>query len=719
MNPHSAPAPRRPATDAPVRDREATFLRGFVGREDELALFRAELDQPPETVPVLALHGPCGIGKTQLLRRFAVEARRRGRDVVEVDAARTEPTEDAFASAADVPRTGRPVLLVDGADRLGPLEDWFRDRFLTGLPPGSLVVLAGREPPGLRWRTDPAWADTLRVGRLGRLSRAESGRLLQDAAPGRITASRARLAFAAGHPLALRLAARDRDAPPGDDWQPSPEAVAELLDHMVGPVPSPLHRQALEICAHVPGTTEELLRAFLPEQVHEVFDWLRRRSYTTSGRAGLRLLPVVAEALDRDLRWRAPDAYLSLHKALRAHLQTLIRTRPEPVSLGAARAFNDVQTRGRRFPAPGLDEHADPGYEAVYETTCDAEDLPAVRDLVHEQLGTEGVDAVDFWLHRRPRGFCLYRSARTGEVVGVLGLLTFDRWDAAETAIDPVAAVVREHVESHRELRPGQRVNLVRFALLRRRPRDLPATAIAMLARVTRELHIQDRLAWTFHVRGGDGPDCLPEYADFHRLPSGPQLAAQRVTLFGHDWGTTGMSEWCDLLDDRMFFGLRTPGITRPLRTTVLSRAAFDQAVHDMLRFWHQRERLAANPLLHAAFVSRRSGDPEENLRRLVVRAIESIDQDPKAKGQRAAVWATYVKGGSTQQAVARELALSFSTYRRYLKRGLERVCWHLWEQEVTYAARITVPSFAAAPGRPRGSHDSSNSQVRTAIEEG
>ncbi len=107
------------------------------------------------------------------------------------------------------------------------------------------------------------------------------------------------------------------------------------------------------------------------------------------------------------------------------------------------------------------------------------------------------------------------------------------------------------------------------------------------------------------------------------------------------------MSEWCDLLDDHMLFGPRAPGITGLPHTTVLSRAAFDRAVHDVLRDWHQRERLAGNPLLHAAFVARPSGDPEENLRRLVLRAIESIDQDPRAKGQRAAVW------GRTSRAAA------------------------------------------------------------------
>ncbi len=676
----------------PLHARQQTFLRRFVGREDELEAFRAALDDSSGAVPVLTLYGPSGIGKTALLRRFALEAAQRGRTVTEVDAELIEPTEQAFRAAAGFTGTAPQVLLVDAVDRLEPLAGWIRDQFLPRLPPGSVVVLAGRRPPSLSWQADLSWDGTFRVHRLSGLSRSQSAHLLRDSTPGRVTDRPARLAFADGHPLALRLVGQDRDTPSGGDWRPSPEVVQDFLERVLGPVPSATHRQALEICAHVPDTTEDLLRVFRPDDAHELFGWIRQQPYALSRRSGLRLLPVVAEALDRDLRWRAPDAYLSLHKTVRTYLQHLVRNRPEPTSLRAAGAFNYIQTRGRRFPGFDWDEDDD----TVDETPYGADDDRAVRDFAHRELGPEGAAAVDFWLHRQPAGFRLYRSVRTGDLVGILGVLTLDRWDAVETVVDPVVAVARDHIEACRELRPGHQVHLVRFALVRRRAPELPTVSARMAACVTRKLLRLNQPEWSVHaVSGVDERSVrLLEFADFRQLPSGPLLAEQRVRLFARDWGTNRIDEWGDLLDDRMFFGLRTPGVAGLPRTTVLSRASFDRAVHDALRDWHQRERLAANPLLHASFVARRPGAPEANLRQLIVRAVEAIDEDPKAKIQRAVVWATYVEGGSTQQTVARELSLSFSTYRRYLKRGIERVCWHLWEQEVTYGAQVAVSRF-------------------------
>ncbi|MEU5634063.1 hypothetical protein ACH47C_16730 [Streptomyces rishiriensis] len=342
-------------------------------------------DDRTSPVAVLALHGPGGIGGTTLLRRFAVDAERRGRHVVEVDAERTEPTERAFAAAADAAGTGRLVLLVDAADHLGSLEDWFRDRFLTRLAPGSLVVLAGRRPPSLRWRTDPAWYDTLRVVRLEGLSPAGSARLLRDATTGRTADRAARLAFAGGHPLALRLVGSDRgDGPPGE-WQPSPHVVEDLLDRVVGPVPSPVHLRAPEICTHVTEVPEDLLRALLPDHAHEMFDWMRRQPYATSHRNGLRLLG----ARDR------------------------------------------LRRRGRLLGA----------------------------GLMREELGAEGDEPLDFRLHRRPAGFRVYRSVRSGDVGG------FPRSVAG------------------RGLRPGRRVQLVPFLLVRRRSADRPAALAATSSR--------------------------------------------------------------------------------------------------------------------------------------------------------------------------------------------------------------------------------------------
>ncbi|MGW6793680.1 AAA family ATPase [Streptomyces chartreusis] len=688
-----------PSSATGKRLRQDRLLRASTGRQEELERFRAALERHTGSPVVLALHGPGGIGKTALLQRFAVEARQRGRRVVEVDAEQIDPTEEAFAAAMDVAGAQRVVLLVDAVDCFNRPERWLRDRLIAEMPADSLAVLASRCPPSLSWRTDPAWDDTLEIIPLHPLHPTESAHLLHITVPGQIADRRSRLAFAGGHPLALRAVGRDPGITTAGGWQPSPYVVEGLLDRVVGAVPSLVHRRALEICAHLTEITEDSLRLFLPDHAHEVFDWMRRQPYIESRRSGLSLLSVVGEALDRDLRWRAPGYYLTMHQEVRAHVTHLVRSGPEPDSLRAAALFNHVQAMGRWLPGFDWTDRE----EHTYEGTCGAEDISAALDLAREVLDTDGVKAFDFWLHRRPASFRLYRSTRTGKIAGCLGLLNFNRWDAVETAVDPVVAQIRNHVETHRELRSGQQVQLVRFALVRRHPLERPAVLARMMARITQDILSQDQLEWTFACNS-DGPTArLLEYADFHRLPRTPWLMGQGITLWEHDWGLRGVDEWIGILDNQMISGPPSGSSVRYPRPTHLSRAVFDRAVHDALRNWHRWERIADNPLLQAAFVAALTGNPEENLRTLIVQAIEAADEGGRTKQQQAVVRATYLEGTSTQQAVARKMSLSFSTYRRYLKQGIERVCWQLWKHETTRTA-LAASSFRAlgSPGSDR-----------------
>jgi hypothetical protein len=51
------------------------------------------------------------------------------------------------------------VLLVDSFERCRDMEEWVRNHFLSRLPMGALVVLAGRVPPDPLWRADLGWGD--------------------------------------------------------------------------------------------------------------------------------------------------------------------------------------------------------------------------------------------------------------------------------------------------------------------------------------------------------------------------------------------------------------------------------------------------------------------------------------------------------------------------------------------------------------------------------
>lgn len=129
-------------------------VSGFVGRVEELELVDAVLRDPSHPFRVLYLHGPTGIGKTELLRAMAAEARRLEVPVAHVDGR----TCDAWGW--EVPNhvlrvstgAGR-VLLVDDYQPAG--DGTARRRVLPALTDDVLVVLASSRPPPVSWLEEP------------------------------------------------------------------------------------------------------------------------------------------------------------------------------------------------------------------------------------------------------------------------------------------------------------------------------------------------------------------------------------------------------------------------------------------------------------------------------------------------------------------------------------------------------------------------------------
>ncbi|MFF2525371.1 AAA family ATPase [Streptomyces liangshanensis] len=656
--------------------------RGFVGRAEERALFRAALGGGPDGCAVLFLHGPGGIGKSALLRRLGDDAQAAGRPVVRVDGRTTGPSRDRFAGEARAAlTTPGVVLLADSFERSEDIEEWLREEFLPRLPGDAVVVLAGRNPPGAAWRTELEWAETLRVVALRNLPPADAGALL--AARGVPAGSRdALLAFAGGHPLALTMAAEvaAHDAGGTNDWTPDGNVVGTLLSRLVGAVPTAAHQHALEVCAHAFTTTEELLRAVLPGDAGPLFTWLRTLPYVEADAHGLFPHDVVRDALDADLRWRDPQGYEAMHRRIRGHLLDRARGSSGPDALHTMGALSFLHRHGGVLP----DFFTWRGEREAREDTVRPADREAVVGMARTTEGEESARLAGFWFDRRPADFRIHRNPLTGEPLGFLAWLRLTTPDEG-SADDPVVAAAWHHTRAAGPLRRGEEIALARFMVHPASYQRPSAVTDLIQMRILSEWLRADHLAWSYLVVA-DPAFWAPQmdYLDQHRVADPVTVGERTYTLFAHDWRAVPPVPWLDRHIEQELFGPRAATPAPAPQLAVLSRPEFDAAVVGALRAWHRPDTLRTNPLVRSRLTTGPdAADPVAALRALLAEAVERLASDPRTEHLRQVLALTYLRGVPTQEAAAERLGLPFSTYRRHLARGNGLVCDRLWGREL------------------------------------
>ncbi|MFI6720281.1 AAA family ATPase [Kribbella sp. NPDC050470] len=667
----------------------------FVGRAAELDLFRAALGAEEPAFRMLFLVGPGGVGKTTLLDAYAAivdEAvtcvvRIDGRDVVGTPAGVTE----ALAGTVDIapgdaairlPYGERLVLLVDGWERLSAVESWLRERLLPRLPASTIVVVASREPPGPEWRADPAWSELLRIVSLRNLEQADVRRYL-DRRGVRADRHADVLSLTYGHPLALSLLADRLRRDPDADLTTLPmDVVAGLLRWLVADVPSVAHQRALEVSAVARTTSEGLLRAVVADtgDPHLVFQWLAGLSVTELRTGGLVPHDLVRDVLDADLRRRDPDGYREVFRAVRADTLARIRGSEGRAQQHAIADLKFLFRNLRSVLAPV--EWQTWGNE--YPDRARPADHQAIEDLVRTGEGDDSAALVRRWLDRQPDGFHVIRGM-DGTVRGVLALLDLTVVTPADRDADPGTAAAWRFAQSTAPVRAGESVGHCRFIVDSEVYQGPSATLNAVPVLTLQRQLATPHLAWDFVTLAE--PDRWNDYfaaADMPRAVGADfVVGGRRYGLFGHDFRRVPVElmteRWTEraLADDAL---LQPAAVPEP-ELLVLARGDFADAVKQALRDLHRPDLLRRNPLLRTRCVA--GHEDADGLGKLLHTAVATLADDPRDDQLYRALQTTYVRASRTQEAAAAALGLPFSTYRRHLRQGHDRVVAWLWRREL------------------------------------
>jgi hypothetical protein len=688
-----------------LMDRLAAARRQrFVGRSGERALFRSALEAEEFPFVVLYLFGSGGVGKTTLLREFAYLATQMQTPGFYIDSRNIEPSPEVFLTVlrqslglGDQTEPGswlaaqakRAVILLDTVELLAPIEAWLREYFLPGLPANVLVVMAGRNPPPVAWRTDPGWAAMMKVIPLRNLSAEESREYLARC---QVPLDEHGVVwdFTRGHPLALSLVVDVFAQRPGGHFQPeeAPDVIKTLLDQFVQKAPSPAHRAALEACALVRLTNEALLAALLQMgDVHELFEWLRSLSFIEMDRRGLFPHDLAREALVADVRWRNPEWYAELHSRARAYYISRVQ---QGDAEEQGRVLSDYVYLHRDNPVvrPYFEWQAS---SMVFADTLRPEDAPALVEMVRRHEGEEAGRWAAEWFERQPKGVNVVRFA-SGEPQGMVVALALEKIDPALRGRDPAVRSVWQFLEQSAPLRPGETATLFRFWLAHDTYQEVSPVQSRIFFTMVQHYLTTPRLAYTFlPCANPTFWQAVFAYADLARIEAADYIVGgRRYGVYGHDWRTITPMAWLALLAERELDAEIRPETTNPAEAVaILSQEEFAEAVRDALRDFTNPNALRNNPLLQARIVLRRCGPNKsstqriELLQKLLRETTALLQKSPKQIKLYRALQHTYFEPAPTQEQAAELLDLPFSTYRRHLRAGLNAIAEQLWQQEI------------------------------------
>jgi hypothetical protein len=252
-------------------------------------------------------------------------------------------------------------------------------------------------------------------------------------------------------------------------------------------------------------------------------------------------------------------------------------------------------------------------------------------------------------------------------------------------------AAVRRYLQRQTPLRRGETATFFRFWMAQDHYQAVSPAQSQLFILMVRHYLTTPGLVYTFlPCQNPDFWAPMFAYADLTRLPDLDfTITGRRYGVYGHDWRARPPLAWLNLMGEREVGATPTAPVTSAVRIIALDESEFALAVHEALKQITQPLDLQRNPLLYSRLVADRvalpASDPARvtTLQAVIRQAAETLRASAKGERLYQVLEHTYFQPASTQEHVAEQLNLPFSTYRRHLKTAIQRVAELLWQWEI------------------------------------
>jgi hypothetical protein len=247
--------------------------------------------------------------------------------------------------------------------------------------------------------------------------------------------------------------------------------------------------------------------------------------------------------------------------------------------------------------------------------------------------------------------------------------------------------------DQHLNLRSGEQFPVFRFWMAQETYQGVSALQSSVFLAIVQYYFTPGVAVHLINMAQPKFWEAVFNYADLHHVPELDFMNNETpMGFYTHDWRKRPPVAWLELLGKREIgasAGMNAPLETPGIQLLVLSEASFADAVNDALRSWHSGQDLEKNPLLSSRFIINSTGTEATEHERIqalkskIATAIKDIEGSPLDSKYHRVLYRTFINPVGSQEKTADFLNMSFSTYRRYLKSGMEKVIERLWREEI------------------------------------